>query len=293
MTGLSARNPQAFGLLITGLGVLVFVPDVLVLRLTGGDLIAVAVFRGLLAGLVSLAGLWLIRGRFPSFAVLRTGPGLAVVLAQGIGLVAFCAAVQGTSAANALLMVATAPFLAAVLSWVLLRERIAPETLAAIALAFAGVLVVALGGLGGGRLFGDLMALANAATLACFYVALRKAGEVDMFPALIAGYFLGAVLALPLATFAPMEGRQIGWLLLSGAVILPLAVALLSLGPRYLTAPEVSMMTLLEIILGPLLVWAVLGEHPGAASLTGGAMIVAAVMGHALWRLRRPEAEVA
>ncbi|MCF1710365.1 DMT family transporter [Tabrizicola sp. J26] len=293
MRALAARNPQAYGLLITGLGVLVFVPDVLVLRLVGGDLIAVAVFRGLLAGTVSLAALWLIGGRFPSFAVLATLPGAIVVLMQGFGLVAFCAAVQGTSAANALLMTATAPFIAAVLSWALLGERIGRTTLVAIALAFAGVLVVAAGGLGGGRLWGDLMALANALALACFYVALRKAGRQDMFPALIAGYFLGAALAVPLADFSPMEGRQILWLIVSGAVILPLAVGLLSLGPRYLTAPEVSMMTLLEIILGPLLVWAVIGEDPGRASLVGGAMIVAAVLGHALWALRSPEAEAA
>jgi drug/metabolite transporter (DMT)-like permease len=279
--------PQAFGLLVTGLGVLVFVPDVLVLRLVGGDLIAVAVFRGLLAGVVSLLGLWLIRGRFPSFRVLRSGPGMVVALAQGLGLVTFCAAVQGTSAANALLMTATAPFMAAVLSWVLLRERIALSTWAAIGLAFAGVLVVSLGGLGAGRLAGDLMALANGAMLAVFYVALRKGRGQDMFPALIAGYFLGALLALPLARFAPMATPQVLWMVISGAVILPLAVGLLSLGPRYLTAPEVSMMTLLEIILGPLLVWAVLGENPGSASLSGGAMIVTAVLGHALWRMRQ------
>lgn len=215
-----------------------------------------AVFRGLLAGAVSLVGLWLIQGRFPSFTALRTGPGTIVALTQGAGLVAFCAAVQGTSAANALLMTATAPFLAAVLSWALLRERIADSTWAAIGLAFAVVFVVALGGLGGGRLIGDL-------------------------------------LALPLADFTPMSSQQVLWLFVSGAVILPLAVALLSPGPRYLTAPEVSMMTLMEIILGPLLVWAVLGEEPERASLVGGAMIVLAVPGHAMWRMRCPQMGVA
>lgn len=95
MTGLAARNPQAFGPVITGFGVLVFVPDVLVLRLTGGDLIAVAVFRGLQAGLVSMVELWLIRRRSPSCAVLRTGPGLAMMLTRGIGRATFCAAVLG------------------------------------------------------------------------------------------------------------------------------------------------------------------------------------------------------
>jgi drug/metabolite transporter (DMT)-like permease len=57
------------------------------------------------------------------------------------------------------------------------------------------------------------------------------------------------------------------------------------LGPRYLPAPEVSMITLLEVILGPLLVWAVIGENPGQMTLIGGTVIVATVSLHALRRL--------
>jgi drug/metabolite transporter (DMT)-like permease len=90
----------------------------------------------------------------------------------------------------------------------------------------------------------------------------------------------------------PLAPAQLGWLVLSGAVILPGAIALLSLGPRYITAPEVSMITLLEVILAPLLVWALLGEDPGPRSLIGGAVIVAAVLGHAVWRLRAARRQV-
>lgn len=53
------------------------------------------------------------------------------------------------------------------------------------------------------------------------------------------------------------------------------------LGPRYLPAAEVSMITMLEIVVGPLLVWAVLGEAPPGQSLIGGAVIVLAILAHA------------
>jgi drug/metabolite transporter (DMT)-like permease len=61
------------------------------------------------------------------------------------------------------------------------------------------------------------------------------------------------------------------------------------LGPRYLPAPEVSMITLLEVILGPLLVWAVIGENPGQMTLIGGAIIIITVALHALRRLTQTE----
>ena len=74
-----------------------------------------------------------------------------------------------------------------------------------------------------------------------------------------------------------------------GAVILPCAAGLLMLGPRYLPAPEVTMITLLEVILGPLLVWAVIGEDPGQMTLIGGTVIVVTIALHTLRRLTQIE----
>ena len=194
---------------------------------------------------------------------------------------------QHTSAANALLVLATAPFIAALLSWVFLRERIDRATALAILMVFAGVLVIASGSLGQGRLLGDAFALMNAVTIAAYYVTLRTTGRRNMLPHLALGAILGGLLALPFADFVPVTGTQAMLIFLSGAVILPAAAALLMLGPRYLPAPEVSMITLLEVILGPLLVWAVIGEDPGRMTLIGGAVIVVTVALHTLRRLTR------
>lgn len=287
MTGLAARNPQAFGMLVTLAGVMVFVPDALVLRLIGADMMTVAVWRGLMAATVFGVGVALLAP-----AALRDwrdslgGVALLVAALEGAAMVLFCAAIGATSVANTLLILATAPFIAALMSRAFLGERIDGGTVLAIALAFGGVAILASGSLGAGSIRGDLLALANAVCMAGFYVALRRAGRRNMFPAIALGYLGGAALALPFAGMAPLAPAQIGWLVLSGAVILPGAIALLSLGPRYLTAPEVSMITLLEVILAPLLVWALLGEDPGPRSLIGGAVIVLAILGHAAWRLR-------
>jgi len=94
---------------------------------------------------------------------------------------------------------------------------------------------------------------------------------------------------MPFAEFQSYSTAQIGYLFLNGAIILPVAIGLLSIGPRYLPAAEVSMFTVLEVILAPLLVWFVLGENPGGKSLIGGAIIVSAIFAHALWRLRKEQ----
>lgn len=291
MTSLAERNPQAFGILVTLAGVMIFVPDALVMRLIGGDMLALAFWRGLLAGGVFLLGNMILAPQtMPARGEWFDRKGLLIIALNAGGVLSWCSAMQHTSTANALLVLSIAPFLAAILSWLLLGERIDRATAVAIALVFCGVLIIASGSLGHGRLLGDGFALMNALTIAAYYVTLRTTGRRNMLPHLALGSCLGGLLAVPFADFTPVTTGQALLILLSGAVILPGAAGLLMLGPRYLPAAEVSMITLLEVILGPLLVWAVIGENPGPATLVGGAVIVLTVMLHTLRRVTMPEA---
>ena len=290
MTTLAQRNPQAFGVLVTLAGVMIFVPDALVMRLIGGDMLALAFWRGILAGGIFLAAnLIFARQTMPSKGEWFDRKGLLVIGLNAMGGITWCAAMQYTSAANALLVLATAPFIAALLSWLTLRETIDRVTALAIGLVFAGVLIIGSGSMGHGRLLGDAFALLNATAIAAYYVTLRTTGRRNMLPHLALGAILGGVLALPFADFVPVDAGTAFLIFLSGAVILPGAAGLLMLGPRYLPAPEVSMITLLEVILGPLLVWAVIGENPGQMTLIGGAVIVITVSLHTARRMSQPQ----
>ena len=148
------------------------------------------------------------------------------------GILSWCLAMQYTSTANALLVLARAPFLAALLSFLLLTERIDRATTFAIALVFAGVRVIASGSFGKGRLLGDRFALVNAPTIAVYYVTLRTTGPRNMLPHLALGSMLGGLLALPVADFDPVSTGQALLIFLSGAVILPGAAGILMRGPR-------------------------------------------------------------
>ena len=105
-----------------------------------------------------------------------------------------------------------------------------------------------------------------------------------IFPSLGAGYIIGALAVAPFANFESYSITQVGLLLLNGAVIIPLAIGLLSIGPRYLPPAEVSMISVLEVIFAPLLVWIILGEYPGGRSILGGTVILAGIFAHTFWR---------
>lgn len=285
---LARRNPQGFGLAVTVLGVAFFFPDALVIRLIGADTMTIAVWRGLAAGVATLAALALFApARLRDWAVVATLPGIAMILLQGTGSVFFLASLGHTTAANTLLILATAPFMAAGFSALLLGERVDRLTLWAILAAFGGVAIIAAGSLSRGGWLGDALSLCNAVTVALYYVVLRAVPGKSLILPIALGYFVTALIAWPFAPMAPLDAGQGALVFVSGAVILAGGAGLLMLGPRYLPAAEVTLITMLEIVAGPAIVWWVLDETPAGATLLGGAVILAAVLIHAFLRLRQ------
>lgn len=280
-------NPR-LGLAYTLAGAALFVPDALLVRLIAGDVMDVAVWRGLIGGVTTLIGTALFAPQaFPSWRALLSWPSLLLILAQGLGSFLYLMALGQTSVANTMLLYASAPFLSALLAYAVLAERIARMTVLCMATVFAGVVVIASGSLGGGHLLGDLIALLNAGAAAAYYVILRQTGAQSLIVSAALGFFATALLAYPFAPHHSFDAAQIGLVTLNGAIGLALGCALQMIGPRHLPAAEVSMITMLEIVASPLLVWAVLGESPGALTLIGGGVILTALIAHAVWRLRQ------
>ena len=283
-----ALSTHGKGILITASGVLIFTPDALLVRLTAIDAFSLAVGRGLLGGIVVLVccAFFFPGNVLQQFRALGRS-GLALAFLQAVAAILFLLSLELTSVANVLIFFATAPLIAAAMAWVFLRERVSRVTLLAMLLCLIGLAVVVSGSLGSGHLLGDMLALANACTVAAFYVVIRRRRDANMIPALGLGMLLGAAIAAPFAGYPAMLPMQWLWLLIGSAVVFPVALMLLTLGPRYLPAPEVAMLTLLETVLGPYWVWLVLGENPGLRSILGGGLIVLVLLGHALIRLRR------
>ena len=275
-------------------GVLVFTPDSLLIRLTAVDSFTLAFGRGLLGGIVIIAGFALYaRGEF--FGAVRSLGrwGALVCVLQVACTITFYAAFSYTSVANVLVIFACMPLIAAVLSKVIFGEEISSATRWAILGAALGLIIVASGSLGSIQWFGDSLALLNAILLALIFTIIRGRREINMIPAAGIGLLLTAVVATIFAQYPVMDHIQWFSLVFAGLVLLPLGLVLMTLGPRYLPAPEVAMISLLEAVLGPLWVWWVIGENPGWQSIAGGSIVIAVLMVHSAVRLRSEGHKVA
>jgi len=276
------------GFWLTLAGVLIFTPDALLIRLADVEFFTLVVYRCTIGGLLMLVGFSLYCGRDFVRHILMIGVGgLVVVVLEGAASWTFYLALERTTVANVLVIFASTPLIAALLTRIFLDDVIERPTWLAIWSAGLGLVVVASDGVTTGNWLGDLIALINSVVIAGVYTVVRRRRDLNMIPAAGLGLLLAAVVAYPFAQFPDLGAHQWLMLVIGASVVLPVALALLTLGPRYLPAPEVAMLTLLETIIGPVWVWLVIGEEPGIRTLLGGSAIVAALFCHALWRFRK------
>jgi drug/metabolite transporter (DMT)-like permease len=185
--------------------------------------------------------------------------------------------VKHTTVANVAFTFSATPFLAALLGWVVLRERVAPRTMAAIAVALAGVGLMVGDGLSSGGWLGNLMALGAACSFATMLVLLRRAGQVDMLPASVWGAVVSIGIGGALAHSLALSVGDLFWCAVFGTVNMTAGLALVTLGARHLPAAETALMQLTESILAPVWVWLVFAEEPGSLTLVGGLVVLGAV----------------
>ena len=290
---MTAPSSHLKGLLLTGAGILVLSPDSLLVRLIGTDVWTLLFWRGLLLFAALFLPLCLHRRRQMVDACRRTGKAglLAGALLAGSTL-CFVQALTHTTVANTLIIIGAGPLAAALLGRLFLGEPVATRTYLAIGAALGGIWITVSGDLEGGRFLGNLCAGGTALSSAGYLVVLRRTRGVDMTPAVALGGLLAAVVAFPLATPLAVTAADTVYLGLLGLLVLPVSFYLISLGPRYLPAPEVNLILLLEIVLGPYWVWLFLGEIPATRALIGGMVVLATLIAHSVVGLRRPDREI-
>ncbi len=260
--------------------------DVLLLRLSRTDAWTAMAWRGAMIFIVLFLFWLLMRALHRPVAPFINGwPGLLVSLLYGAGSVLFMLAVHRTTTANLVFLLAFMPMFAALFSWVFLSENISRSALLTLVAALAGIMIIVWDGMERGSLSGDLMALSVAICMAAALTLTRWCGrDLSLSPAM--GQLVSSLFAMMIVIPAAPGAFAFGWLALNGLLVVPLALAFLALGPRYLPAPEVAMFFLLESVLAPFWVWLFLGEEASIASLIGGAIVITAILAHSLWQLK-------
>ena len=205
---------------------------------------------------------------------------LVLVSIGALSMLLIIVSLQKTAVANVSVIVATFPFMAAGLAWLLLRERLRRSTVIASVVSFGGVILTVAGSFGGGDLEGDLYAVALALSLASLMVLIRRFGGAD---ALLAQVGAGVVLFGVAMVAADPLGIDRGELPLMVAfgLVFAGAVILWTEGVRLIPAAEAGLLGTSETPCSILFAWIFVSEAPPLATVAGGLLIVGAVLVHA------------
>ncbi|MET0543673.1 MAG: DMT family transporter [Variovorax sp.] len=207
---------------------------------------------------------------------------------------AFMVALTMTSTANVLVTMAVGPLFTALAARIFIGHRLATRTWAAIAVAGAGIAWMYGEQFGQGPMTGTVVALCVPLALACNWTVVQHAHaqghDIDLVPAVLIGAALSALVTLPLAWPFRANAHDLGLLAFLGVFQLAIPCVLSMLCAKVLKAPEVALLALLEVIFGIALAWLGAGEKPAASVLTGGALVVGALLANELLGMRQRRA---
>jgi drug/metabolite transporter (DMT)-like permease len=272
-------TPHIKGLLLALLGVTILSFDSLLVRLIRADAWDLLFWRGALLSLTLI----LVQIAIQPRSVARFRPYRAPLTYLGgaafaAAMVFFVLALNNTEVASALVITNTAPFFAAVIALVFLRERLQRHTAVAIAVSTAGIWII--------------FEYEPSVGMAGYLVVMRAANGANGASYLIAAGIITALAALANgANPAALQGESILFMALLGCIVVPGSSLCIARAPRYLPAAQTGLVLLLEILLGPWFIYLFLGESPSDNDIAGGALVLATLIAHTLWESTRPNKE--
>jgi drug/metabolite transporter (DMT)-like permease len=287
------QNPQLYGLGLAFFGIVVLSPDALLVRLVSTDHWSLVFGRGaftLITFIVILAFRYR-RQLLSRFGAMDRIEVLASFL-FAFSSICFVSSVSLTLAANTLFMLAGIPLLAVILEWSILKVRPTYGLMVAILVLMFGIGIIVSGSVGKGNIWGDFLAFGTAFATALVFVIFRGRGEnFDNLPSISLGALLTTLIGLALALFSQGEVKftpdDLVYLAIMGLVVQGVAISMITAAPRYVSAGEVGLIMLVEAVLGPLWVWAFIGEVPPFTTYIGGALVLLGVFYHGLTSLAR------
>ena len=287
---LNKLSNQQKGSFLAFVGVMFITPDSLFIRLSNIDTWSLLFYRGAIPFVVVLIGLILFYKKNFFNALFKIGlAGIFYVISFSICNITFIISIQNTNVANTLIMVAMAPMLSAILAAIFLKEPTNKETWVAIFVTFFSVTFIFYDSIQIGNIIGDLFGFVTALGLAINANLARFAKDRDLVPSAVIGKLVVAIFA-----FFFVENFD---LVAADKIIVPLMCimcvaipfVLVTIAPRYISAPEVNLFFLLEVILGPIWVWLIIKEQPSVQTIIGGIVIIITIALHSFLALKKTQ----
>jgi drug/metabolite transporter (DMT)-like permease len=260
----------------------------LLTRVIAADAWTMIFWRGVFAGIFVLLYLAVRqRRRFLNRFLTIGGAGVLLIMLNAAGMVASLQSLRLTTVANFFMIFATAPFVAALLARLALKERLDPPTILAGVLGFVGVAIMMASSAGSGHLAGDLLACLVVLIYAALVITIRRRSVTEIEPVICLTVFASALLALPFAAPFSPTASDFGLLAVFGCIQLGLGNILIFNSARMIPAAQSGLLGALNCALAPSWVWLVLSETPPTATLIGGALIMTGTGAHLIWNVFR------
>lgn len=267
---------RSLGILLVLASALIWSTAGLFTRMAGLDVWTMIGWRSLFSALL-LGACWGLRR--------RTGPArpidraeIASALMGAVGGVTYVMALTWTTVANVMTIYATLPFVATAIAYLWLRERVTTRFVAAGLVAFAGVVVMVGASFAPRDLMGILAAVAMTLSFAAQLVISRRYPQMDTLRMVTLAAILCLLAALPMMRPGLPEGRALLACALYGGFSTGLGYVLVLAGSRIIGAAEAGLLSMLDVVMGPLWVWLFFAEHITPATALGGGTVFAAML---------------
>ena len=279
---------QQKGSLLAFIGVMFITPDSLFIRLSNIETWGMLFYRGAIPFVVVLFGLLLFYKDNFFKALLKIGyPGIFYTLSFAVTNVTFIISIQNTNVANTLIMVAMAPMLSAILSAIFLKEKTDGKTWTAILITFSAVTYIFFDSIKLGNILGDIFGFITAFGLAICANLARYSKNIDLVPSAVLGKLLVAIFAFFFVESFELVENDILIIPLMCVMCVALPFVLVTIAPRFITAAEVNLFFLLEVIIGPIWVWLIVKEQPSLETILGGVIIIVTIASHSILALKK------
>ncbi len=281
---------QQKGSLLAFLGVLFITPDSLFIRLSNLNTWELLFYRGFIPFIFVLVGLLLFyRSKFLD-AIFNIGyTGIFYVISFSVCNITFIISIQNTNVANTLIMVAMAPMLSAVLATIFLKEKTSSKTWVAIFVTFFSVAFIFYDSLQIGNILGDIFGFITAMGLAINANLARYAKERDLVPSAVIGKLCVAIFALFFVESFELVDTDLIIVPVMCIMCVAIPFVLVTIAPRFISAPEVNLFFLLEVIIGPIWVWMIINEKPSIETIIGGIVIITTIAIHSYEALKKTQ----
>ena len=276
-------SDQKKGILLAFFGILAISPDSLFIRLVNIKSWDLVFYRGFIPFLILFICLLIYyKKSFLNKLYIIGYAGLINAIIVALTNITFIISIENTNVANTLIMLSIAPFFAAFMSMIFLKEYPKKRTWVAMFLCFLAVFYIFYDSFQSGKLYGDFFALVTSFLVGASSVVIRYKKIVNFLPSLMLAKFFTMLFVIFFVQSLYLEGNDIYLIPVMCIFLVTLPLVLITLAPRFIPAHEVELFFVLETTLGPIWVWLVIKEAPSLETIIGGVLIISVLFIHTI-----------